>query len=288
MPAFSWVPGAATTIKVAGPKLAGYEQGHELECVCFGPSPSQAPTIVLLHEGLGCVDLWRSFPKALAAATECGVFVFSRAGYGGSSPVQLPRPLDYMSVEATEVLPQLLDATQVEKCILLGHSDGASIAAINAGSIADPRVRGLVLIAPHFFTEPLALTSIAQARANFESTVNTHEVNLRDALSRYHNDVDNAFYGWCDAWLDEGFKEWNIGENIEYIRVPVLAIQGADDQYGSLAQIEEIEQRCYAPVESLIIPDCRHSPHIEHSEVVLASVCEFVDRLVDQENGRTI
>jgi len=280
MSAFSWVPGVLSSVDI---------DGAQLESICFGPPPSQAPTIVLLHEGLGCIDLWRSFPQSLAAATECGVFVWSRAGYGGSSSVSLPRPLDYMSVEATEVLPQLLDAVQIQKCILLGHSDGASIAAINAGSVADARVRGLVLIAPHFFTEPEALASIEQARVNFESAASAaHEVSLRDALAKYHRDVDTAFYGWCDAWLDEGFKEWNIDENIDYIRVPVLAIQGADDQYGSMAQIEEIERRCYAPVETLIIPACRHSPHTEHPQVLLEGVSEFVSRLLVQENVQIV
>lgn len=266
---FDWNPGVLSGIEISGCRL---------EATCYGPSPADAPTVVLLHEGLGCIDLWRSFPESLSNNCECGVFVWSRAGYGASSPTPLPRPLNYMSIEATDVLPRVLDAAKIDKCILLGHSDGASIAAINAGSCADKRVRGLVLIAPHFFTEAEALTSISQAREKFS------EGGLRTQLAKYHKDVDNAFYGWCDAWLDAKFKSWDISENIDYVRVPVLAIQGADDQYGTLAQLEVLEERCYAPVETLILPDCKHSPHLEIPHTVVEVVSDFAARLSIQES----
>ena len=174
----------------------------------------------MLHEGLGCVALWRDFPRRLAAATGFGVFAYSRAGYGQSDPVPLPRPLDYMTREARETLPELLDAIGLRRGVLLGHSDGASIAAIYAGSVEDFRVRGLVLMAPHFFTEKGGLASIAAAREAYATS------DLRAKLAKYHRDVDNAFRGWNDAWLDPGFKAWNIADAIDYLRVPALGDSG--------------------------------------------------------------
>jgi pimeloyl-ACP methyl ester carboxylesterase len=261
---FEWRDGAASTITV---------NGKTLEAVCHGPRPGEAPTIVMLHEGLGCVALWRDFPEKLAEATGFGVFVYSRAGYGQSDPADLPRPLDYMTREALDVLPGVLDSIGFEYGILLGHSDGASIAAIYAGGVEDFRVRGLVLMAPHFFTEESGLQSIAEAKHAYEHG------DLRSKLAKYHKDVDNAFHGWNGAWLDPGFKSWNIAEAIDYLRIPVLAIQGADDQYGTLAQIREIEDRIYSPVDVEILPACRHSPHIEQPEKTLAAVTEFCARL---------
>ncbi len=247
--------------------------GKRLEAVCHGPPPGDAPTIVLLHEGLGSVAMWRDFPARLAAATGFGVFAWSRAGYGRSDPVALPRPLDYMTREAQESLPEILDGIGFRRGILLGHSDGASIAAIHAGSVADARVRGLVLMAPHFFTEPAGLASIAAARQSYEAG------DLRARLAKHHRDPDNAFRGWNDAWLDPGFRGWNIADSIDYWRIPVLAIQGADDQYGTLAQIREIESRIHAPLEVEILAGCRHAPHLEQPERTLAAITGFVRRL---------
>jgi len=264
MSEFEWRAGDKTSITV---------NGKALEAVCYGPSPSEAPTIVMLHEGLGCVALWRDFPEKLAEATGFGVFVWSRAGYGQSDPIDLPRPLDYMTREALDELPALLDTIGFQSGILLGHSDGASIASIYAGSVEDFRVRGLVLIAPHFFTEEGGLKAIAEARQIYETG------DLRDRLAKYHKDVDNAFRGWNDAWLDPGFKAWNIADSIDYLRIPVLAVQGADDQYGTIAQINEIENRIYSPVDVEIIPDCRHSPHVDQPGPTLAAVAEFCARL---------
>jgi pimeloyl-ACP methyl ester carboxylesterase len=228
----------------------------------------------MLHEGLGCVALWRDFPRRLAEATCLGVFAYSRAGYGHSDSVELPRPLDYMTREARETLPGVLDAIGYQRGILLGHSDGASIAAIYAGAIEDFRVRGLVLIAPHFFTEESGLAAIASARSAFEAG------DLRPKLAKYHRDVDNAFRGWNDAWLDPGFKSWNIADVIDYWRIPVLAIQGADDPYGTLAQIREIENRAYSPVDVEILKGCKHSPHTEQPEATLAAIADFCARLI--------
>ncbi len=247
--------------------------GKALEYACHGPSPDQAPTIVLLHEGLGCVALWRDFPAKLAEATGWGVFAWSRAGYGQSDPADLPRPLDYMTREAVDVLPQVLDAIGFKRGILVGHSDGATIAGIHAGSVEDFRVRGIVLMAPHFFTEEMGLAEIAKAKDAFETT------DLRARLGKYHRDPDNAFRGWNDAWLHPDFVRWNVAEVIDYWRIPALVIQGRDDQYGTLDQIAEIEARTYSPVDTVIIDECRHSPFIDKPEETLAAVCEFVARL---------
>ncbi len=264
MTEFAWRDGAEGALTI---------HGKRLEALFYGPGPDRAPTLVMLHEGLGCVALWRDFPQRLAAATGFGVFAYSRAGYGQSDSVPLPRPLDYMTREARETLPALLDAIGLRRGVLLGHSDGASIAAIYAGSVEDFRVRGLVLLAPHFFTEEGGLASIAAAREAYRTG------DLRAKLGKYHRDVDNAFLGWNDAWLDPGFKAWNIADVIDYLRIPVLAIQGADDRYGTLAQIREIENRSYAPVDVEILSGCGHAPHLERPDEALAAVADFCARL---------
>ncbi len=260
MTGFRWIDG------VGGGLIA---DGKQLEAVAYGPPPSEAPTIVMLHEGLGCVALWRDFPAALAAATGWGAFAYSRAGYGRSEPVDLPRPLDYMTREARMSLPAVLDAIGFERGILLGHSDGASIAAIYAGERFADRVSGLVLIAPHLFTEEPGLASIAESRRAYEAGA------LRAKLGKYHTHVDSAFYGWNGAWLDPGFKAWNIEDAVDRWRIPALLIQGADDPYGTLAQIRAIETRSPAPVESLILERCRHSPHAEQPQATLAAIVGF-------------
>ncbi len=244
-----------------------------LEYRCFGPAPSDAPTIVLLHEGLGCAAQWKNFPQELATATGFGVFAYSRSGYGHSDPAELPRPIDYMTQEATKVLPVVLDKIGFRRGILMGHSDGATIAAIYAGFVSDPRVRGTILMAPHFFTEDLGLKSIAAAKIAYETT------DMRERMSKYHLNPDHTFRGWNDAWLDPKFKAWDVSEVIDHFRIPTLAIQGRQDQYGTLSQIEEIEKRSYAPVETLILEDCKHSPHVDQHDAVLSGIAEFVARL---------
>lgn len=247
--------------------------GTALEYTCVGPPPGEAPTLVLLHEGLGCARLWRDVPTALGNATGFGVFAYSRAGYGQSEPVELPRPLDYLTREAVDVLPEVLDAIGVQYAVVLGHSDGATIAAIHAGKIADSRVMGVVLIAPHFFTEPTCLLEIAKARDAYENT------DLRERLGKYHLHPDNAFHGWNDTWLNPDFQAWNVAETLDDIRVPVFAIQGRDDHYGTLAQIDVVSLRVQrAPVATLILNDCKHVPHLEHGPTVVAAVAAFCDQ----------
>ncbi len=245
-----------------------------LEYRMIGPRPDAAPTIVMLHEGLGCVGLWGAFPEKLASATGAGVFVYSRAGYGQSSPGKLPRPVTFMDEEAYEVLPRVLAAIGFARGILFGHSDGASIVTIYAGSVQDFRVRGLVLMAPHFFTEETGLAEIRRAREAFESGV------LREKLKRWHADVDCAFRSWNGPWLDPDFKKWDITDALGYIRVPILIVQGADDQYGTLKQVEAAQEECFCPVETVVLPGARHSPHRDAPEATLAVVSGFINRLL--------
>jgi len=250
---------------------------QRLEYRMIGPRPDAAPTLVMLHEGLGCVGLWGDFPDKLQAATGAGVFVYSRAGYGKSGPVKLPRPLSYMHDEARDVLPRLLDAIGFQRGLLLGHSDGASIATIYAGTRQDPRVGGLVLIAPHFFTEDPGIASIEEARKAYATT------DLRAKLARWHADVDNAFKGWNGAWLDPEFRKWDITEQLAYIRVPVLIVQGENDQYGTVKQIEVAQEECYCPVEVALLPGAKHSPQREAAEPTLKAISEFVARVFANE-----
>ena len=223
-----------------------------LEYRMIGPRPDAAPTIVMLHEGLGCVGLWGTFPDKVAAATGAGVFVYSRSGYGRSSSAKLPRPLSFMDEEALDVLPRVLASIGFQRGILLGHSDGASIATIYAGGVQDHRVRGLVLMAPHFFTEEMGLAEIRRAGEAFDAGV------LRDKLKRWHADVDGAFRSWIGPWLDPDFRKWDITEALGYIRVPILIVQGADDQYGTLRQVEVAKAECFCPVETAVL--CRGAP----------------------------
>lgn len=257
----------------AQPETPLIVDGVTLEFACFGPPPDQASTIVMLHEGLGSAALWRDFPRKVAERTGMGVFVWSRQGYGQSDPTVLPRPLDYMTREAVDMLPCVLDRIGFRRGILFGHSDGATIAAVYAGSVSDMRVRGLILMAPHFFTEPVGLAEIERARHAYGEGI------LSKSMGKYHREPDATFYGWNDAWLAEGFRDWNVAEVIDYLRVPVLAIQGREDQYGTLTQIEEIKNRIYAPVDVAILDSCRHAPHFEQPEQTLTAVAEFTGRL---------
>lgn len=253
--------------------------GADLEYRFIGPSPADAPTLMMLHEGLGSMGLWGDFPDKLQATTGAGVLVYSRAGYGASSPARLPRPLDYMHREALDVLPKVLETIGFRRGLLVGHSDGASIAAIYAGGVQDHRVRGLALIAPHFVTEPVGIASIAATRAAYDHG------DLKGKLGRWHKDVDNTFYGWSDAWLDPAFRDWNISEYLAYVRVPVAIIQGSEDQYGTRRQIEIAEEECYCPVDISLIAGAGHSPHREAAEATLATIADFADRILHVHEG---
>ena len=252
-------------------------RGQAIEAAWWGaPTPL---TLVLLHEGLGSVGLWRDFPERLAERTGLGVFAWSRLGYGQSDPAPVPKPLDYMQIEAAEFVGPVLDAAAIGRCVLIGHSDGATIAALYAGGRQDRRVRGLVLIAPHYFVEDVAVAEIARARVAYE------EGDLRARLARHHSNVDSAFLGWNGAWLDSGFHAvLDLHSHIAHIRVPILQIQGADDMYGTLAQPRFAEAAAYCPVETLVVENARHAPHIEAPELTMNAVADFIARLARHEN----
>ncbi|MBN9563463.1 MAG: alpha/beta hydrolase [Alphaproteobacteria bacterium] len=250
---------------------------RRLETEWWGPRPQAAPTLVLLHEGLGCVALWRDFPDNLAAATGFGVFAFSRFGYGRSEPVSLPRPLSYMHDEARDVLPRVLDAAGIERCVLVGHSDGASIAAIHAASARDARVCGLALIAPHFFVEDVTVASIAAIRAAYDTG------DLRRRLARYHTRVDVAFRGWSEAWLNPGFRGWDITPLVPAIEAPMLLLQGSEDRYGTTDQLRVAERAARSPVRTVLLQGAEHSPHIEAPRPTADEVARFARSVLQHE-----
>jgi pimeloyl-ACP methyl ester carboxylesterase len=261
-PLMHWLPDTDRRIEVAGASL---------EARCWGPPPDRAPTLVLLHEGLGSAAIWGDFPARLAGATGFGVLAYSRPGYGASAPCPLPRPLDFMEREATEMLPQVLDAAGFRRGVLLGHSDGATIAALHAGTVEDFRVRGVVLLAPHFFVEEITLRGIRALRDAWPGE-------LRRALGRFHPDPDATFRGWSDAGLHPGFRDWNVAAALDYIRVPVLGIQGEDDEYGTAAQLAALEA-VPAPVETHLLSGCRHDPHHDRPDETLRLIADFLARL---------
>jgi pimeloyl-ACP methyl ester carboxylesterase len=228
------------------------------------------PTLVFLHEGLGSIRQWRDFPATVAAASGCRALVYDRYGYGQSDVLAEPRrTVRFMHDEALTALPQFFESLRIENPLLIGHSDGASIALIHAG--AGHAVRGVVAMAPHVFIEPLCLTSIANAAHAFENT------DLADKLGRYHRDARKTFYGWADVWLDPEFKGWDIRDDyLPRISCPVLAIQGYDDEYGTMAQVDEMARRVKAPCELLKLEDCGHAPFREQPERTLEAVVRFV------------
>jgi len=243
--------------------------GRRLETACWGAEAS-GPTLVLLHEGLGCIDLWRDVPQTLAAWTGLPVFAWSRFSYGQSDPAPLPWSMTYMHDEALDILPRVLDAAGIDRHILIGHSDGGSIAAINAGGARDPRLLGLVTIAAHFFVEDLNIRSIEAIRDTYAQD------DLRARLSRYHRDVDNAFHGWNGAWLDPRFRAFDITGYLPTIQVPVLGLQGADDPYGTPAQLDALADHVRVQVTTRLIQDARHAPHLEAKNETLAAITGFI------------
>ncbi len=242
--------------------------GAALEYCRIAGDPGRA-TIVLLHEGLGCVALWRDFPEQLAAATGNPVFAYSRAGYGASAPIVLPRPLDYMSREATDTLPQVITAAGITRYILLGHSDGASIALVHAGT-APAGLDSTIVMAPHVFTEACSVASIRIADEAYRGR------DLRRRLAKYHgSNVDLAFRGWCDSWLAPDFLAWSIEASLAGITTPLLQIQGKDDEYGTIEQLRRIERGVPGAVTTLLLDDCGHAPQFDRAPATLAAVAEF-------------
>jgi len=247
-------------------------EGHRLEIERIPAKRAGAPTLVFLHEGLGSVALWRDFPAELAARTGAAALVYSRRGYGKSDRLDGPRRVEYMHEEALSVLPALLGVLGISAPILIGHSDGASIALIHAGSGRWP-VRALVLEAPHVFVEDVTIASIAQAKASYRAS------DLGPRLARYHDDPDHAFWSWNDIWLDPAFRSWTIEDYLPGVRCPVLAIQGADDEYGSVAQLDAIERGVSGSFERRVLAGCRHSPHRDQEALTLQAMAGFIERI---------
>jgi pimeloyl-ACP methyl ester carboxylesterase len=242
--------------------------GQQLECACIDTGCA-GPQFVFLHEGLGSVALWRDFPQHVLAATGGSALVYSRLGYGRSQALSRPRTPDYMHAEALVTLPRVLDRFAIAAPILVGHSDGASIALIHAGE-AERAVRAVIALAPHVFVESLSLASIAAAADAYRET------DLRSRLSRYHEHVESAFRGWNDIWLTPAFRTWNIVPSVARITCPLLLIQGRDDEYGTLAQLDAIEEAAGMRVERLELARCGHSPHRDQPSATLEAIARFV------------
>lgn len=251
--------------------------GRNLEVLRI-PGRADCPELVFLHEGLGSVSHWRDFPAQVNASTGCPVTVYSRYGSGRSDVLASPRPLQYMHDEAETTLPALLEQLRIKKPILAGHSDGGSIAIIYAGT--HNQLRGLVLLAPHVFVEDLSVQSIAKAKVAFETT------KLSEMLARHHRDAASTFWGWNNIWLDPAFRSWNIEEYLPRISCPTLVIQGLDDQYGTMAQVEAIRKQSGGPVEVLALPNCAHSPQRDQPEQVLDQIAQFVAKVGRNDTRR--
>jgi pimeloyl-ACP methyl ester carboxylesterase len=252
--------------------------GARLEYAWYGPAAAEAPTLIVLHEGLGCVSMWRDFPEQLAAQTGCGLLVYSRQGYGSSDPCDLPRPVSFMHHEGQTVLPDLIAAFGIGEHVLVGHSDGGSIALINAGSAAAAGLKAVVTLAAHVFVEDISVSSIAAIKTVFETT------GMPQKLARHHGDnTECAFWGWNGVWLDPDFRDWNIEEFLPRIQVPVLAIQGVDDEYGTADQIRSIAEHTDPPAMTLMLEDCGHSPQRDQPDATLDAIAQFVARITGQD-----
>jgi pimeloyl-ACP methyl ester carboxylesterase len=260
-------------VTVAFVELDGAGRALRIEHRWIAPERASAPLIVFLHEGLGSLAMWRDFPQALCEAAGARGLVYSRPGYGRST-ARAPGErwgIDFMHRQAHEVLPALLAALRIDEPIwLFGHSDGGSIALLYAAKFGD-RVAGAVVVAPHILVEDVSIESIAQARDAYRDT------DLRARLARYHDDPDSAFWGWNDIWLHPPFRQWSIEREIGSIGCPLLAVQGVDDEYGTLAQIRGIA-RVVPQAELLEMADCAHSPHKDQPAALIEAVVDFLDR----------
>lgn len=241
------------------------------------PGDATEPWLVFLHEGLGSVSLWRDFPETLARRVGSRALVYSRRGYGRSDALDGPREPDFMHREALDVLPKLLQHFGIERPVLIGHSDGASIAIIHAAE-AGCDTRGAVLMAPHVFVEAISQQSIARIAETYETT------DLRTRLAKHHAHVDDAFHGWSRIWLDPRFRSWSLGAETSRLKCPLLLIQGVDDEYGTLAQLDAIAEVAAGPCTRLVLETCGHAPQRDQEAAVLDAIAGFVAGL---PNGGT-
>lgn len=246
--------------------------GRRIEYRVILGTAGRGPTLVFLHEGLGSAALWRDFPDKVARRLRVPAVVYSRFGYGQSDGLLAKRTPRFMHEEALEVLPRFLDQLGIERPLLVGHSDGASIALIHAGA-SGRAVEGLVCLAPHVFVEPVCVESIARISEAYRTT------ELRTRLAKYHANVDDAFLGWADTWLLPEFLSWSIEDVLGGIAAPMLLIQGRDDEYGTLAQLDRIEARTKVATSRLVLDRCGHSPHRDQEAAVIDAIAGFAGKL---------
>ena len=245
--------------------------GRRLEFFWTRERRGREPVLIFLHEGLGSARLWREFPAQVSALTGLPALIYSRYGYGGSDVLQEPRSVHYMHQEALGDLPELREIWRLDDVILVGHSDGASIALIHAGDGRWP-VRSLVLEAPHVMVEDVTIEGIEAAAAAYRTS------DLPRRMARHHTNGAKTFYGWNRIWLNPAFRNWNIEEYLPALSCPVLVIQGCDDEYGTPWQVEHIVRQCRGSVETLMLQACRHAPHRDQPEEVRGRIAEFVER----------
>ena len=230
--------------------------------------------IIFLHEGLGSISLWKDWPLRVSTFLKRDVYIYSRIGMGNSTSIKGPRNIDYMHVEAIEILPKLIKFLKINKSpILLGHSDGASIALIYAGSSVNNYSKCLILEAPHVFVEDQSIKGAKKAKIQWKSK------GLREKLKKHHKDVDGAFNGWCNAWTSEAFKSWNIENYLSQINVPIMLIQGKGDEYGTMKQLDIIENTINSKSYRLELEDCGHSPHTQYPELLISKIKKFLDTI---------
>ena len=247
-------------------------EDKSIEILTIGDFSDQTPVLVLLHEGLGSISMWKEIPKLIHEKTKLNILTYSRFGYGKSSITDLPRPLDYMTVEAEKYLPMILKKLSIRKHFLIGHSDGATIAALGSLKSMNNNLLGTVLIAPHFFVEQDNIIAIKNTTHQYKKGT------LRTKLKKYHDNVDNAFLGWSNVWLNEEFSNWDITNILSNIKVPIIGIQGLNDPYGSIAQLDILEKKLTVPFTKITIENCGHNPFHEHLDTTLEYINKFITK----------
>ena len=247
-------------------------EDKSIEILTIGDFSDQTPVLVLLHEGLGSISMWKEIPKLIHEKTKLNILTYSRFGYGKSSITDLPRPLDYMTVEAEKYLPMILKKLSIRKHFLIGHSDGATIAALGSLKSMNNNLLGTVLIAPHFFVEQDNIIAIKNTTHQYKKGT------LRTKLKKYHDNVDNAFLGWSNVWLNEEFSNWDITNLLSNIKIPIIGIQGLNDPYGSIAQLDILEKKLTVPFTKITIENCGHNPFHEHLDSTLEYINKFITK----------
>jgi pimeloyl-ACP methyl ester carboxylesterase len=253
-------------------------QNHRLDHRWIPGTDPSAPTLVFLHQGLGSISTWRDFPDRVVAETGASALVYSRLGHGHSDPLTEPRGLDYLHREALEVLPSVLDQMGIDDPLLIGHSDGASIALIFAAASGWP-LRGAIIEAPHIFVEPITLAGVRQMTETARTT------DLLERLKRHHRSPEPLFRAWSDTWLEPSFAGWNIESLLPDIECPLLLIQGEDDEYGTPEQVHAIARQISASSQTLLLPGCGHTPHRDRAELVLKVQADFIRRIIAESKA---